>query len=808
LLDDYRVRYRTKGERISQTMSINHSDFIKKNPILHALANQLPEILVILDDQFNVTLFNDSAEKLFHCTLAEVHGQSFSKICHRARIACFISEYILTHANKVFNQDIATLINGVKLNWHVFSIETPDGLFHVLKTINFSNKQNINAIYQYETLIENMPCNVYWVDKECKMLGCNQNVLSMLNMTLEQFRGKTYDELSYLCQWQEGLADKLHNDDLTVLRSGQAIYGIEDPPIPNADGSASNFLTSRVPLRTKTGEIVGVAGISVDVTALKQAREQAETANRTKSAFMANMSHDIRTPLTGIIGMADMLKDNASNEDEKQHAIWLLESGEQLLKLLNSVLEVVSADNISEADLKEEWFDLHDCLQSLIQLEMPTIQIKNLALNLNIDRDIPRFIYTDRNKLHRILLNLLSNAIKFTHQGFIDLNVAVDSRTLERVTLKFTVSDTGVGISNDNIDKIFERFYRVTPSYKGLHQGHGVGLHIVKQYSEALGGQLHVSSREECGSIFSLLLTVASCVQNPNEGSQSLNDSARNEQQLIAHVLRVLLVEDNPIALNMLETIAHKNNCQIQSAVTGEEAFMLATSHEFDLIITDIGLPGISGIEFTQQFRQWESQKKATLTPTVGLTAHAKEDAERDCLQAGMQAVFSKPVTMTIFKQALSVIANRSEPIEDAPCPTPPLSPSPLGADLPNSEQALFLLEQYPLLNEEEGINNLGDKAVLKDLLKLLLNKELPNERKTLQHSYEQQDWPQIEKLAHKLKSSALYCGTTRLKFACQYLERYQKAGHHHLQDHLFKQLLQVMEQTQTIIHQWLAENS
>jgi len=139
--------------------------------------------------------------------------------------------------------------------------------------------------------------------------------------------------------------------------------------------------------------------------------------------------------------------------------------------------------------------------------------------------------------------------------------------------------------------------------------------------------------------------------------------------------------------------------------------------------------------------------------------------------------------------------------------PNPVQSPASLGTDLPENEQALFLLEHYPLFNEEEGINNLGDKAILTDLLTLMLNKELPNERKTLQHSYEQQDWLHIEKLAHKLKSSALYCGTTRLKMACQYLERSQKAGHAHLQVALFHQLMDVIEKTQQVIGQWLQAN-
>ncbi|MBI2785028.1 MAG: PAS domain-containing protein [Legionella longbeachae] len=239
----------------------------------------------------------------------------------------------------------------MRLNWFTELIEIDNEGFFVLYTTNLGENEKQNEILRLETLIENMPSNVYWVDKNCLMIGCNQNVLAMLNMTSEQFRGKTYEELSSLCNWPEGLAQKLKNDDLHVLQTGQPIFGIEDPPLPHADGSFSNFLTSRVPLHNDFGEIVGVAGISVDISNLKKAREQAEIANQAKTDFIANMSHDIRTPLSGIIGMSEILVDSDINDQERQYALWVKESGEQLLKLLNGVLEVVSVGQMNTEDV-------------------------------------------------------------------------------------------------------------------------------------------------------------------------------------------------------------------------------------------------------------------------------------------------------------------------------------------------------------------------------------------------------------------------------------------------------------------------
>lgn len=665
-----------------------------------------------------------------------------------------------------------------------------------------SLKQSSSATQIYlETIIDSVPYTIFWKDVDSIYLGCNSKFASLVNSTPAEVVGKSDFELD----WKSTEFELFVAGDKEAM-AGKPKINVEEILLA-ADGTETIMLVSKVPIYDEANVCLGVLGVSVDITerkhleqALHEAKERAEAANLAKSEFIANMSHDIRTPLSGIIGMAGLLKESCTRMKEQQQATWLKESGEQLLLLLNSVLEVVSADNLGDNDVQVEWFDLNACLQSLVQLEMPMIKLKQLTLNLQFAPDAPNIICADRSKLHRILLNLISNAIKFTHEGTISLFVSAEKEQDDHYTFSFIVKDTGAGIAKNHLDKIFDRFYRITPSYKGLHSGHGVGLHIARRFSETMGGHLSVESEEGVGSVFQLTIPVqakvtASICLTPSPHTLTLTATQTTAG---IHVPTLLLVEDNPIALHMLETAAQKNECQFVTATSGEEALKLVSSTPFDMIVTDIGLPGISGIELTRQLRQLEHDKQQCTTPVVGLTAHARNEAETACFAAGMQAVYTKPITSKILKEVLHTL-HKSESNHSL------LTDSTLGAGLPENERTLFQLDAYPLFDETEAITNLGSKTVLIDLLRLMVEKELPNEKRHLQQAYQQSQWQIIESLSHKLKSSALYCGTSRLKYACLYLEDYQKAGHKQLLEHLYSQLLQVIDDTIVHLRRWLA---
>lgn len=273
-----------------------------------------------------------------------------------------------------------------------------------------------NTMHYYENIIECMPGNVYWLDKNGMTLGCNQNVLDMFGLkSLSEFKGLSFKDMAKIGNWTDETAKSFEKDTLEVIHTGISRLNVEEPPIPNSNGKLIYFLTHRVPLFDKQKNVVGIVGISIDITPRKQmeieinrAKEAAEAANHAKTEFIANMSHDIRTPLTGVIGISEILENLEANRELKQYAKDIHQCGDQLLNMLNSILDVVSADHVNENDIITETFDLNECITDLAEIEKPTILTKNLKLLIKYDKKIPLFIINDRTKIHRILLNLIS----------------------------------------------------------------------------------------------------------------------------------------------------------------------------------------------------------------------------------------------------------------------------------------------------------------------------------------------------------------------------------------------------------------
>lgn len=675
-------------------------------------------------------------------------------------------------------------------------------------------------LYQIEKIAACVPGNFYWKNTNSEYLGCNQSLMNMLGLqSTKEIVGKTDYDL-----WPDQAA-AIRAHDQKVMRSRETIYLEEKVTRPAAKDMY--FTVIKMPLLDDFGNIVGVLGNSLDITELKntqysltKAKIAAEAASHAKTEFIANMSHDIRTPLNGIIGISSILEETVKNDEQKQYAQWIHESGKQLLDLLNSILDVISADNVHKLDLKRETFDLHQCIQSIANLEKPTIELKGLDLIIQIDKRTPQFIISERSKLHRVLLNLLGNAIKFTDKGKIGIEVKWIGEKNNQVELQFNVMDTGIGIPEDAQAHVFDRFFRVNPSYKGKYAGHGVGLHIVQTYIHLLGGEIHLESKPGIGTQFYFNLTfdigeprnLQGPYTNPHKMSQLTENTPIIKKQLDVvskDAPYILLIEDNLIALHMLESIINKCGCRYQSTSSGEHAFELARGTSFNLIITDIGLPGISGYELTRLIREWELVSNAIPVPIVGLTAHAETLTKQQSLESGMNDVFSKPLTEPLMKKILKQFITtkktypKTNPSEKSSENNVNFSGK-LGLDLPDSEEELFALSSFPLFDLKAAINAMGSEKMVSELLPLLLSKDINDDIDAIEKAYASKNWEQIEKLTHKMKGGAVYCGTIRMKMVCQYLERYQKAGHTALLEPLYQQLIRVIKNTQDFVSQWL----
>lgn len=498
-------------------------------------------------------------------------------------------------------------------------------------------------------LVSLIPAAIFWKDCNGIFLGCNTQFAYLAGLKYPaEIIGKTDFELP----WGNVEASKYQQDDAELLQSGQSKINVEESITLN-DGSQRYLLTSKTPLFSASGIVVGIVGIFQDITErkkmevdLEKAKLAAEASSQIKDEFIRNMSHDIRTPLSGIIGMSSILEQEAQTLEEKENARMLNLSGEQLMALLNSVLDIISTESQQGNDVHLSFFNIETLIRNIAELELPSIKVKGLKLSLNIANNLPALVESDPTKIHRILLNLLGNAIKFTKQGSIEMGAKLSKQENTTQWIEWYIKDTGLGVKPEEQEKIFKKFYRGTPSYQGTYAGHGVGLHIVKHYIKLLQGNIRVESVINKGTTFTVTIPVKVVeVEEPTLIQATLKPP---------QPLQILLIEDNLIALKIAENVLNKLMLTYRSAMNGKQALELFKNHSFDLVLSDIGLPDISGTEVTQQLRAFEKETGRQPVPVIGLTAHPLVEVEQENLHAGMNHVLSKPLRQEILLDLLN----------------------------------------------------------------------------------------------------------------------------------------------------------
>lgn len=508
----------------------------------------------------------------------------------------------------------------------------------------------------YENLLNAVTDSIagihWWKDINGVYQGCNSAMVEALGLkSRNDIIGKTDYELPWANQ-----ANVLIKNDKIVLNTGTIQKGKEEI-VETKNGDVRTFIVAKAPIRDKANNIVGTIGNSIDVTELKRtqrdlklAKKKAEDANQAKTEFIMNMSHDLRTPLAGIIGLANIQAKEETDTQDKNLWMWVHDAGEQLLELLNSVIELTAAEHIVDR-IKQERIDLIKLAEELYNLMLPTVQSKNLTFQLKIDPQLP-IIINDRIKLKRIFLNILSNALKFTKQGKISLEIKLLSIVNKQAKIKIIITDTGIGIPKDKQDKIFDRFYRVHPSYRAEYSGYGIGLYLVKETTKALDGKIKVFSEEEKGSRFTLEFNFALAepdskliAPNPSElivESEVLTDQPKGT---------VLVAEDNSLVLYAVNKMLLSLAYRAIAVSSGEAALHALQTKTCDWALLDIGLPDLDGMEVTRHFREWEKVNNKPHLPIFALTAHAEKKIKDQCKKVGFDHVLEKPFTEKDLKR-------------------------------------------------------------------------------------------------------------------------------------------------------------
>jgi len=736
---------------------------------LRVLENQADAIFVA-DAETDVVLFANKAAHSFadhdivgRCCWEVVRGgEAQCKKCPRKRLLDEHGEPLGVHTREEHDEatDTWTLVRVQAIRWVDGRLVRLETLTDITAIKRAQEELRITSEH-LRGILETTPALITIRDREGRFLVASRRLEEIWGRPASEALGKTLEEV-----YPPELSATARKEDKDILAAGLPLTKIAD--IPMNGGRVVTVLITKFPLRDQNGEPDKICTIATDITErvrlereLRAAKEAAEKANRAKSDFLAKMSHEIRTPLNAVLGFSELAEMADSPLDRNRALNSLRESGRTLLALVNDILDLSRVESGS-LSLERVPFDLRQLVESSVEHLSVEAGRKGLTLTATIGSDVPAYVSGDPQRLRQILVNLTANAVKFTQEGEVDIRVekvgpdspprakSPSGALMGGVQLLLRVRDTGIGIPPEVQHLVFENFTQADSSTSRKYGGTGLGLAICRQLVRFMGGDIWLVSEPGEGSTFFVTLPFA-----PGSAPAEPQAPVKGPQTPQAHPLHVLLVEDTPantvIATAFLKRLGHTS----RHAANGQLALQALSEEAFDLVLMDVEMPVMDGLEATRRLRGGEAGEKNRATPVLAMTAHALATFRDQCAEAGMNGFVPKPVS---FRDLAAVLAGQSGSGEAQPAEKPAAA-------------------RPELLDLPAALHLLNDHRELFDEVLDIFQAELPAKRQELALALEHGDLTALRLTAHSLKSSCASVGAGPASRAAENLEDAVKDG-------------------------------
>ena len=574
------------------------------------------------------------------------------------------------------------------------------------------------------SFLDASPDLVFYRNEDKEFSGCNR--------AMELLTGKSEKQLVQLKPadvYSPEAAAKVIETDEKVFRHNVSLTYEQWLDYP--DGRKACFEIRKVPYYDRVGKRHGLMGFGRDITERKRYQDALERASRDKTTFISTISHELRTPLNGIVGLSRILLDTELTAEQEKYLKTIHVSAVTLGNIFNDIIDMDKMER-RKVQLDNQPVDFTSFLADLENLSALQAQQKGLRFNLEPTLPLPHQVITDGTRLRQILWNLISNAVKFTQQGQVTVRVRYDEGDM----LHFEVEDSGIGIPQDELDKIFAMYYQVKDSHGGKPAtGTGIGLAVSRRLAKNMGGDITVTSEQGKGSTFTLTIHAPSVAEEV--------DDAFDEDDMPLPALNVLLVEDIELNVIVARSVLEKLGNSVDVAMTGKAALEMFKPGEYDLVLLDIQLPDMTGLDISRELTK--RYPREDLPPLVALTANVLKD-KQEYLNAGMDDVLSKPLSVPALTAMIKKFWDTQDD-EESTVTTEENSKSEALLDIP-------MLEQY--------LELVGPKLITDGLA--VFERMMPGYVSVLESNLTAQDKKGIVEEGHKIKGAAGSVGLRHLQ--------------------------------------------